>query len=69
MYMGNKEIPKVHSFNYDNRVIQSISLTSPSNAANRFIGSTKIYKENKRNNKNYSTFDFRVEQYQKVFKT
>ena len=65
----NKEIPKVHSFNYDNRVIQSISLTSPSNAANRFIGSTKIYKENKKINKSYSTFDFRVEQYQKVFKT
>ena len=64
----NKEIPKMHSFNYDDRVIQCISLTSPSNAANRFIGSTSIYKENKKINKDYNTFDFRVEQYQKVFK-
>ncbi len=62
-----EEIPKVHSFTYNNRLIKSISLTSPSNAANRFIGSTKVYKENKKINKNYTTFDFRVSQYQKVF--
>lgn len=60
-------IPKIHSFIFDNRKIQTISLTSPSNAANRFIGSNSLYKEKKRKNPNYSTFDFRVEQYRKVF--
>jgi len=38
-YKVEKEtIPKVHSFVYDNREIRTISLTSPSNAANRSIG-------------------------------
>lgn len=63
----SKEIPKVHSFIFDNRDIQTISLTSPSNAANRFIGSNSFYKEQKKINPNYTTFDFRVEQYKKVF--
>lgn len=63
----SKEIPKVHSFIFDNREIQTISLTSPSNAANRFIGSNSFYKEQKKINPNYTTFDFRVEQYKKVF--
>ncbi|WP_122893966.1 uracil-DNA glycosylase family protein [Arcobacter peruensis] len=64
----SKEIPKVHEFSFDNRVIKTISLTSPSNAANRFIGSNSLYKENKIKNPAYTTFDFRVEQYEKVFK-
>lgn len=64
----SKEIPKVHSFTYDNRVIKTISLTSPSNAANRYIGSNALYKKRRLENKNYTTFDFRVEQYEKVFK-
>ena len=60
-------IPKVHQFVFEKRIIQTISLTSPSNAANRFIGSNKIYKEKKQQNPAYTTFDFRVEQYEKVF--
>lgn len=64
----SKEIPKIHSFSYDNRVIKTISLTSPSNAANRYIGSNGLYKKRKLENQNYTTFDFRVEQYEKVFK-
>ena len=64
----SSEIPKVHEFIYDNRVIKTISLTSPSNAANRSIGANAYYKEQKKANPNYSTFDFRVEQYKKVFK-
>ena len=63
----SNEIPKVHSFFFDDREIQTISLTSPSNAANRFIGSNSYYKEQKIRNPNYTTFDFRVEQYRKVF--
>jgi len=63
----SNEIPKVHSFFFDHRKIQTISLTSPSNAANRFIGSNSYYKEQKMRNPNYTTFDFRVEQYRKVF--
>jgi G:T/U-mismatch repair DNA glycosylase len=64
----SSEVPKVHSFIYNNREIKTISLTSPSPAANRYIGSNKDYKKRKQEDKNYSTFDFRVEQYQKVFK-
>ena len=41
----SSEIPKVHEFIYDNRVIKTISLTSPSNAANRSIGANAYYKE------------------------
>lgn len=64
----NSDIPRVHEFNYDERVIKTISLTSPSNAANRSIGANDYYKEQKKKNPKYSTFDFRVEQYEKVFK-
>lgn len=64
----NESIPKIHTFKYDNREIKTISLTSPSNAANRSIGANSYYKEQKQKNKNYTTFDFRVEQYEKVFK-
>ena len=63
----SKEVPKVHQFVFENRTIKTISLTSPSNAANRSIGSNKIYKEKKAENSDYSTFDFRVEQYRKIF--
>jgi G:T/U-mismatch repair DNA glycosylase len=63
----SKEIPKVHEFIYEERVIKTVSLTSPSNAANRFIGSKEEYKRNKKQNPNYTTFDFRVKQYKKVF--
>lgn len=63
----SSEIPKIHKFTYENRVIKTISLTSPSNAANRSIGANALYKSKKSENPNYSTFDFRVEQYEKVF--
>lgn len=66
--IGNDNIPKVHKFEYDNRTFKTISLTSPSNAANRSIGANSYYKEQKKKNPNYTTFDFRLEQYEKVFK-
>ena len=63
----SNEIPRVHEFTYHQRVIQTISLTSPSNAANRAIGANLKYKKEKKLNPSYSTFDFRVEQYGGVF--
>lgn len=63
----DKNIPKIHKFKYEKRVIKTISLTSPSNAANRSIGANPYYKQKKLENKNYTTFDFRKEQYKNVF--
>lgn len=65
----DSNLPKKHQFVFENRVITTISLTSPSNAANRSIGANAYYKEQKAKNKHYSTVDFRQEQYEKVFKT
>ncbi|NOR24551.1 MAG: uracil-DNA glycosylase family protein [Desulforhopalus sp.] len=61
------DVPRVHQFTFLNREYSTISLTSPSNAANRAIGSSVLYKKRKKENPSYTTFDFRVEQYQKVF--
>ncbi len=62
-----KTTPRIHLFEYDDREVKTISLTSPSNAANRAIGSTALYKMRKQQNPGYTTFDFRVEQYRDVF--
>ncbi len=64
----NNEVPKLHKFYFENREFKTISLTSPSNAANRYIGSNLLYKKRKKENTKYTTFDFRMEQYSKVFK-
>ncbi len=61
------ETPRVHRFSYADREITTISLISPSNAANMAIGSNPLYKQRRKDNPAYSTFDFRVEQYKKVF--
>ena len=62
-------IPREHQFNFEDRTIRTISLTSPSNAANRSIGATQLYKQRKQQNPDYTTLDFRVEQYRTVFRT
>lgn len=59
--------PRRHTFEYNNRIIATISLISPSNAANRAIGSTSLYKDRKASDLQYTTLDYRVEQYKKVF--
>lgn len=59
-------IPRRHYFVYNDRRIETVSLISPSNAANRAIGSTALYKRRKLSNPAYSTFEYRVEQYGKV---
>ena len=66
-----KKVPsnkaKVHQFEFKNRLIKTISLISPSNAANRYIGSNALYKESVKRDKNYSTFKFRLSQYEHFF--
>ncbi len=67
-HITSNETPKIHQFSFQNRIIKTISLTAPSNAANRAIGANKLYKEKKKENPLYTTFDFRLQQYEKVFK-
>ena len=59
--------PRTHSFVCFNRNFKTISLISPSSAANRAIGGDSYYKYRKAQDKNYSTLDFRIEQYRKHF--
>ncbi|QKF74109.1 Mug-like uracil-DNA glycosylase [Aliarcobacter faecis] len=57
---------RVHKFIFENRTIITISLTSPSNAANRFIGSNILYKEEKKRNIDFTHFDFRLNEYKRA---
>lgn len=59
--------PKIHQFFFQGRKLKTVSLISPSSAANRAIGGDENYKLRKEQDKNYSTLDFRIEQYQKHF--
>lgn len=61
------EIPRIHQFRLDNRIIKTVSLTSASGSANRAIGSMPLYKQLKTKNPKFSTFDFRVMQYREYF--
>ena len=61
------QVPRKHQFVWAGRVITTYSLTAPSGTANRAIGSMDAYKKNKARNPKYTTMDFRVEQYGKVF--
>jgi len=74
----SNEVPRVHQFeltcplnkHQDTnkiRIIKTISLTAPSGAANRAIGSMTQFIQRKKKNSNFNTFDFRVQQYKKVF--
>ncbi|WP_445955866.1 uracil-DNA glycosylase family protein [Yeosuana sp.] len=49
------------------RLIRTVSLTSASGSANRAIGSMPLYQHLKNSNPNFTTFDFRVMQYQEFF--
>ena len=57
------EIPRIHQFYMDQRIIKTVSLTSPSGSANRAIGSNLVYKQIKQQNPDFTTFDFRILQY------
>ncbi len=62
-------VPRIHRFQLpeSNRSIRTISLTAPSGAANRAVGSIALYKELKKKDPNFNTIDFRVLQYQEFF--
>ncbi|WP_010520297.1 uracil-DNA glycosylase family protein [Aquimarina agarivorans] len=63
----SNEIPRIHQVEVANRIITTVSLTAPSGAANRSIGSLPYYKMMKQKNPAYTTFDFRVAQYAPFF--
>lgn len=62
-------VPRIHSFKLpkSQRKIKTVSLTAPSGAANRAVGSIQLYKDRKRANPSYTTIDFRAEQYRPFF--
>jgi len=64
----NDHPPRKHHFHWAGRSIVTFSLTAPSGAANRAIGSLSAYKEAKERDPKYTPLDFRMEQYGKVFK-
>lgn len=62
------ETPKINAFKLNGtRNIEVISLTAPSGAANRAVGSNPEFKLLKKQNPKFNTFDFRVLQYKKYF--
>ena len=62
------ETPKINFFKLNEaRNIKVISLTAPSGAANRAVGSNPEFKLLKKQNPKFNTFDFRVLQYKKYF--
>jgi len=68
----NNEVPRIHKFEFltmsgVQRMIKTVSLTAPSGAANRAVGSLKAYKELKAKNPSFNTLDFRVMQYRPFF--
>lgn len=63
----SNEVPRIHQFVIENRIIKTISLTAPSGAANRAVGSMDLYKQLKKENPNFTTLDFRILQYKKFF--
>ncbi len=60
-------VPRIHRFYLDDRKITTVSLTAPSGAANRAVGSIALYKELKAKNQKFNTLDFRVMQYTPFF--
>jgi len=61
------EVPRVHRLDLGGRIPRVVSLTAPSGAANRAVGSLEAYKALKAENPHFSTLDFRVMQYRPFF--
>lgn len=72
------EVPRIHQFELplksndmsvraQSRTIKTVSLTAPSGAANRAVGSLQLYKYLKGKNPKFNTLDFRVMQYREFF--
>lgn len=62
-------VPRIHQFIHPrtSKSIETVSLTAPSGAANRAIGSLEAYKQMKSKNPEMNTIDFRVLQYRRFF--
>lgn len=60
-------VPREHRFTWNGRTFKTVSLTAPSGAANRAVGSLTLYKELKAQNPEFTTIDFRVLQYAPYF--
>jgi len=69
LVLVKNEIPRVHQFVHPitQKKIKTVSLTAPSGAANRAVGSMEAYKRLKDKDAHFTTLDFRVLQYQKFF--
>ncbi|MEP2936966.1 MAG: uracil-DNA glycosylase family protein [Gilvibacter sp.] len=63
----NSQVPRIHSFKHQERVYKTVSLTAPSGAANRAVGSLESYKKLKTQNPSFNTLQFRVMQYKEHF--
>lgn len=68
----NDQVPRIHQFilpseEKPERIIKTVSLTAPSGAANRAVGSLSAYKHMKAQNPSFNTLDFRVQQYAPFF--
>ena len=63
----SSDVPRIHQFVLDGRVINTVSLTAPSGSANRAIGSMELYKRLKKQNPEFNTIDFRALQYRQFF--
>lgn len=63
----SNEVPRVHQFVLDGRLINTVSLTAPSGSANRAIGSLELYKRLKQKDPEFNTIDFRILQYKGYF--
>ena len=64
----SNEVPRIHSFELEDRMIKTVSLTSASGSANRAIGSMPLYQHLKTKNPKFTTFDFSVIQYREFLK-
>lgn len=62
-------VPRIHTFTHPKtkKQLKTVSLTAPSGAANRAVGSLDLYKKMKTENPDFNTVDFRVMQYQEFF--
>lgn len=72
----SNEVPRIHQFVIPSeawesvakkRIIKTVSLTAPSGAANRAVGSMPLYKQLKQKNPEFNTLDFRIMQYREFF--
>ena len=63
----SNEVPRIHQVDIAGRPVRTVSLTAPSGAANRAVGSLPSYKALKDQDPNFTTMDFRVMQYREFF--